>query len=131
MPNKPVQFLSLDEVLDIHGVLTERFGGPPGVRDMGMLESALYRPRSGYYTDLTQMATAMFESLLMNHPFIDGNKRIAFFATDVFLRLNGYKLHVEATAAHSFLIELLESNACDFEHLLPWIESSIVKLEDS
>jgi death-on-curing protein len=128
LPSKPVQFLTLDEVLEIHGVLAERFGGPTGVRDMGLLESALYRPQSGYYKDLTEMATAMFESLLMNHPFVDGNKRIAFFATDVFLRLNGYKLQVEATAAHAFLLGLLDSNACDLDHLLPWIETSIVKL---
>jgi len=129
LPNNPVQFLTLDEVLEIHSALSRRFGGPAGVRDMGLLESALYRPQSGYYTDLTEIATAMFESLLMNHPFVDGNKRIAFFATDVFLRLNGYKLQVEANAAHTFLTKLFESNTCDFEHLLPWIQSSITKPE--
>ena len=64
--------------------LIERFGGPSGVRDLGLLESALFRPRTGYYRDLAQMAAALFESLIMNHPFIDGNKRVAFFAADVF-----------------------------------------------
>jgi len=54
------------------------------------------------------MATALFESLLMNHPFVDGNKRVAFFATDVFLRLNGWRLEVEADAAHGYLVGLLE-----------------------
>jgi len=75
------------------------------------------------------MATALFESLIINHPFIDGNKRIAFFAADVFLRLNGFKLHVDAQVAHQFLMSLLESNTCDFERLLPWIQKSIAKLE--
>ena len=74
------------------------------------------------------MTGALFESLLMNHPFIDGNKRVAFFATDVFLRLNGWKLHVDPQEAHAFLIALLEEGRCDFEHLLPWIRSALVSL---
>ena len=61
MPSKVVRFLTLDEVLAIHEAATERFGGTAGVRDLGLLESALFRPRSGYYRDLTEMAAAMFE----------------------------------------------------------------------
>lgn len=114
----------MDEVLAIHSSLLERFGGPPGVRDLGLLESALHRPRTGHYRDLAEMAAAMFESLLMN-PFIDGNKRVGFFATDVFLRLNGWRLEVDADEAHTFLIGLLERRQCDFEHLLPWIRSAL------
>lgn len=108
-------------------MLIERFGGKEGVRDLGLLESALYRPGTGYYQDITEMATALFESLIMNHPFIDGNKRVAFFATDVFLRLNGYQLKVEAKSAHRFLIGLLENNQCTFDQLLPWVRESVVK----
>jgi death-on-curing protein len=100
--------LSVQEVLEIHGSLIEHFGGVPGVRDMGLLESALYRPRTGYYEDLAAMAAALFESLIMNHAFVDGNKRIAFFATDVFLRLNGYRFNVQPKTAHRFLVGLLE-----------------------
>jgi death on curing protein len=74
------------------------------------------------------MAAALFESLLMNHAFIDGNKRVAFFATDTFLRLNCWKLKVEPNAAHEFLIGLLEQKECDFEHLLPWIKKSLLRL---
>lgn len=121
MPNKTVAFLSRDEALEIHRALLERFGGPAGIRDPGLLESALYRPRTGYYRDLAEMAAALFESLIMNHPFVDGNKRVAFFATDVFLRLNGYKFNVVADEAHRFLIGLLENNCCTFDQLLPWI----------
>jgi death-on-curing protein len=128
LPAKSVQHLSLDEVLVIHETLVERFGGLKGVRDLGLLESALYRPRTGYYRDLLEMAAALFESLLMNHPFIDGNKRVAFFATDVFLRLNGWKLKVEPMTAHEFLIGLLDRGECDYGHLLPWIRKAIVAL---
>ncbi len=128
MPGKTVAFLSRDEVLEIHRVLLQRFGGPEGVRDPGLLESALYRPRTGYYADLAEMAAALFESLIMNHPFVDGNKRVAFFATDVFLRLNGYKLEVAAKKAHRFLIGLLENDRCSFDELLPWIRRNAVRL---
>ena len=128
MPGKAVQHLSLDEVLAIHEALVERFGGPRGVRDLGLLDSALYRPRTGYYRDLSEMAAALFESLLMNHPFIDGNKRVAYFATDVFLRLNGWKLKVEPKAAHAFLIGLLDRGECDYRHLLPWIRKALATL---
>ena len=128
MPGDVVQFLSLDEALAIHERVIDAFGGTVGVRDLGLLESALYRPRSGYYASLEEIATALFESLLINHPFVDGNKRVAFFATDVFLRLNGWKMSVDAQAAYSFLMERFQSGTCDFEHLLPWIRASVVRL---
>ena len=128
MPNNSVVFLSRDEALAIHNTLLERFGGPSGILDFGLLESALYRPRTGHYKDLAEMAAALFESLIMNHPFVDGNKRVEFFATDVFLRMNGYKLKVDAKNAHRFLIGLLENNRCSFDQLLPWIRKHVVKL---
>ncbi|MGB5539281.1 MAG: type II toxin-antitoxin system death-on-curing family toxin [Gammaproteobacteria bacterium] len=127
MPSDRVAFLSRDEVLAIHRALLERFGGPAGVRDYGLLESALFRPQTGHYADLAEMAAALFESLIMNHPFVDGNKRVAFFATDVFLRLNGYKLKVDADKAHQFLIWLLEDNCCNFDRLLPWIRENVIE----
>lgn len=131
MPNKVVQHLTLDEVLAIHQASLERFGGAPGVRDLGLLESALFRPQTGYYRDLAEMAAALFESLIMNHPFVDGNKRVAFFATDIFLRLNGWKLQVEAKPAHRFLVGLLERGQCDFAHLLPWIREALARTSSS
>jgi death-on-curing protein len=120
--------LTLDEVLVIHERCIETFGGRAGVRDLGLLESDLYRPQSGYYEDLATMAAALFESLLMNHPFADGNKRVAFFATDVFLRLNGWKLEVDAHEAHALITGLLETQSADIDHLLVWITGSLEKL---
>jgi death-on-curing protein len=125
LPSEATQFLSVDEVLAIHARLIARFGGISGVRDPGLLESALYRPQTGYYEDLPEQAAALFESLLMNHPFVDGNKRVAFFATDVFLRLNGWRLDVESQMAHRFLVGLLDSHQADFDHLLGWIRESL------
>jgi len=110
-PPGTVAFLTLQEVLEIHTTLLQEFGGPPGVRDLGLLESALFRPRTGYYADLIEMAAALFESLLMNHPFVDGNKRVAFFAVDVFLRINGFRIAVDADDAHQQIIRIIEERS--------------------
>lgn len=126
MPVSSVQFLSLDEVLAIQERLIERFGGEHGVRDRGLLESALFRPQTGYYTHIEEMAAAVFESLLINHAFIDGNKRVAFFATDVFLRLNGWKLVLTTDEGKQFIVGMLDTN-CSFEKILPWIRMHIVE----
>ena len=127
MPSEAVKFLSLDEVIAIHERLIERFGGATGLRDKGLLESAVYRPQTGYYDNLPQMAAALFESLINNHAFVDGNKRIAFFACDVFLRLNGWNLQVNQAEAYEFIIGKLEKNDCSFENLVPWISKHLVK----
>ena len=121
-------FLTRDEVLEIHRQLIDRFGGKSGVRDVGLLESALFRPKTGYYKDISELSTALFESLIMNHPFFDGNKRVAFFATDVFLRINRFRFQVKPIEAHTFLIGLLDSNNCSYENLLPWVKKSIRSL---
>ena len=127
-PHRSIRFLSVDEVEAIHQRLVETFGGLAGLRDRGLLDSALHRPQTGYYADAAEMAAAQFESLIINHPFVDGNKRVAFFATDVFLRLNGWRIAVEADEAHELLIGLLERGGCNFENLLPWIRESLEAL---
>ena len=124
-PTDRVQFLTLDELLALHERVIQRFGGSAGVRDLGLAESALFRPRSGYYDDVVVMAAALFESLLTNHPFVDGNKRVAFFATDVFLRLNGWNIEAESKAAHGFLIERLEAGTLDRDALDQWIRAAV------
>ena len=115
-------------MLEIHHRVVDRFGGQSSVRDYGLLLSVLYRPQTGYYTDLAQMGAALFESLIVNHPFFDGNKRVAFFGTDVFFRLNGFRFEVDANDAYSFLVGLIASEKCDYDNLLPWIEDSVLHL---
>jgi death-on-curing protein len=129
LPSSHTLFLTVDEVLAIHGLLIHRFGGSSGLRDPGLLESALFRPRTGYYEDLPAMAAALFESLLMNHPFVDGNERVAFFSTDVFVRLNGWRLAVDPHEAHAFLAGSLERGEADFDHLLDWIRQAVGPIE--
>ena len=128
LPSDSTVFLSLDEVVAIQERLIERFGGNPGLRDKGLLESALFRPQTGYYSDLTEMAAALFESLITNHAFVDGNKRVAFFVTDVFLRMNGWKISVSPEEGYDFIVGSLENGNMDFEHLQPWINLQLQKL---
>lgn len=85
-------YLTTADVLGMHAVLIKRYGGAEGVRDIGAVEAAVFRPQCGYYADIVQEACALLESLLINHPFVDGNKRAAFAACDVFLRINGYAI---------------------------------------
>ena len=127
MPGEAVQFLSVDEAVHLHERLIEKYGGHRGVRDAGLLESALFRPQTGCYEDLATMASALFESLLFNHAFHDGNERMAFFATDVFLRLNGWKLKVDAVSAADFIRELIANGQSQRAALLPLLRRSIVQ----
>ena len=83
---------TLHEVLAIHAEAIKVYGGSNGVRDIGAIEAALFRPQSGYYADIIEEAAALMESLLINHPFVDGNKRVAFASCHVLLEINGYPL---------------------------------------
>lgn len=113
---------TLTETLELHTRLIERFGGKSGVRDMGLLESALMRPQTGYYKSLSLQAAALLQSLTQNHAFIDGNKRVAFASTAIFLRMNGYRLKVDADNGESFLINRVIKNKADINEIADWLE---------
>ncbi len=119
---------SIEEVLVAHERLIQVFGGAPGLRDLGALESALARPRTGYYRDIIEEAAALLESLSQNHPFIDGNKRVAIVATGAFLRVNGYQLEFEDLDAYRFLIQLYQTGQFRFNRLEPWLRSHTKRL---
>ena len=123
-----VRHLSLDELEATQSVLTLHFKGRLGVRDRGWLECALHRPRTGNYEGLAAMAAAFMEALLLKHAFNGCNRRAAFFASDTFLRLNGWKLKVEPRAAQRVLGSRPEQGPYDYEHLHRWIRESIVRL---
>ena len=118
-------YLTMPEVLAMHADQIERYGGSPGVRDYGLLESALYRPQTGYYADLVEEAAALWESLAQNHPFIDGNKRTAFAATYTFLAINGAQLTANAEHAYAFVSGLHEKGELSFDRLVPWLRSNV------
>jgi death-on-curing protein len=114
-------YLTVADVLGMHTILMQRYGGAGGVRDPGALEAALFRPQTGYYSDIIAEAAALLESLEINHPFVDGNKRIAFAATDVFLRINGWCLKRQPMVIHTEMLEMLEAGTFDIAHLEPWL----------
>ncbi len=117
------KFPTLEEALELHRVLLERFGGSAGVRDLGALESALFRPQTGYYDTLAAQAAALMQSLAMNHPFVDGNKRVAFALTAIFLRMNGFRLVASGDDAERFVIsDLIEAHAT-LEQIAAWLIS--------
>jgi death-on-curing protein len=117
------------ETIEAHRLLIEEFGGLHGMRDVGLLESAVLRAQTGYYNDLIEEAAALMESLANNHAFLDGNKRIAFLMADVFLRLNGLFLDVEALDAHKFITKSLEKHEFRFALIRDWIASNAKELE--
>lgn len=119
---------SLDEALYLHRLLIEEFGGDSTVLDLGLLESALARPRSGYYSSLSEQAAALMQSIAMNHPFADGNKRMAFAMAAIFLKLNSYKLTVGMSAGRDFIENRLIKSRASLEEIAGWIESRIQRV---
>ncbi len=101
-------YMNLEEILALHELSIKRFGGASGVREMGAVESALNRPQNGYYADIVEEAAALMESLLINHPFVDGNKRTAFVATSVFLALNNVQIKAESNWLYEKVISWIE-----------------------
>ncbi|MES1991561.1 MAG: type II toxin-antitoxin system death-on-curing family toxin [Pseudomonadota bacterium] len=121
-------YLTMVEALAMQEKLIALYGGTQGVRDMGALGSALFRPQTGYYDDVIAEAAALLESLAVNYSFIDGNKRIAFAVADVFLRLNGFVFEGDPVEAYDFMIGLFDAGTFRFELLEPWLRVNVKAL---
>ena len=117
-------YLSVADLLAMHMVVIKRYGGTDGIRDMGALESAVARPQSGYYKDVIESAAALLESLAINHPFLDGNKRVAFAATDTFLRINGFRFTSDSNSIYKALMKFFDTGNFKLASLEPWLRSS-------
>ena len=117
-------YLDMQDVVNLHQTQLKHFGGGPGVRDAGLIEAALARPQSGYYEDLIEEAAALWESLTMNHGFIDGNKRIGFAATYVFLRVNGVTIDASVESTLTFVIGALENGTFEKNALDAWLRGN-------
>jgi len=119
------EYVTIADALFFHKQLIERYGGAPGVRDAGALESALHRPQTGYYDTLVHEAAALLESLVQNHPFVDGDKRVAFAVVDVFVRINGHSITADSKAIYDHIMKLFDERTFDMEHLVPWLQEII------
>lgn len=121
--------ISFEEVVQIHDILIEKFGGKKGIRDKNLLESALKRPFQTFdnkdlYDSPIEKSAAIFESLIKNHPFVDGNKRIAYVLMRVILLQ--YNLDIKANEAekYRFVIEAAKGKI-NFEQIKEWIHKQI------
>ena len=114
-------YLTTTDALAIHQILIREYGGADGVRDMGALESALHRPQTGYYKDIIEESAALLESMAINHPFLDGNKRVAFGVTEAFLKINGFKIESSSEEIYLKWMKLFNSNTFRYDELEPWL----------
>lgn len=120
-------WLATELVLDIHSEQLALFGGPDGLRDRGMLESAIARPVNKYAygeADIAALAASYAFGLARNHPFIDGNKRVAFASLLVFLGLNGVAFHPEPAHATASVLALA-AGELDEEGFTRWVRANL------
>ena len=116
-------YLTVAEVLAIHHRQIEHYGGIHGLRDQGALEAAVFRPQTGYYANLAEEAAALMESLANNHPFLDGNKRVAFDATHTFQLVNGFTIVADPAETYVFMIDSMAQGRFRFPFILDWINA--------
>ncbi|MGA9305647.1 MAG: type II toxin-antitoxin system death-on-curing family toxin [Candidatus Sulfotelmatobacter sp.] len=121
-------YLTVAEVIAIHHHQIEEYGGAHGLRDQGSLEAAVFRPQTGYYSDIGEEAAALLESLVNNHAFLDGNKRVGFAAAHTFLLVNGFDLDLSSKAAYEFMIKAMERGKFRFGLIHEWIGAHLVPL---
>ena len=123
-------YLDVEDVLLVHSRMIEEFGGTDGVRDLGLITAAVMRPQTGYYSDVIEECAALWESLAMNHGFVDGNKRVGFACADVFLDINGYELVETQRNIISFILRFLEAREFNKDNLKTWLRERVVKKID-
>ena len=123
------EYLTLEEVSFIHAELLRAFGGAAGVRDPGLIESALLRPQTGYYGDLVEEAAALWESLAMNHGFVDGNKRVAYACAELFLQTNGLKIAANDAETEAFIYAHLETGTFRKDVIEAWLRAHAVPFD--
>ncbi len=124
-------YLTPEQVLFLHSRLIAETGGGHGVRDLGMLLSALGRPQATFeekdlYPDLFSKTAALMDSLVRNHPFMDGNKRTAITSSALFLRMNGYRLVVENDEMVRFTLACAQSE-CSFDKIADWFREFSIR----
>ena len=124
--------ISKEQVIKIHQILIKRFGGIQGIRDIGMLESSLERPKSGistqeFYPTPEEKAAAIIESIVTNHPFNDGNKRTGFVLMRLTLLEQNLDIEASRSDKYKFVMDIAAGNR-DYDSILNWIRSRIKKI---
>ncbi|MCI0437693.1 MAG: type II toxin-antitoxin system death-on-curing family toxin [Chloroflexi bacterium] len=125
-----MRYLTLAEVLALHRLIVEQTGGAAAVRDLGALESAVAQPRMTFegrdlYATLAEKAVALGFSIIQNHPFVDGNKRVGHAAMETFLVLNGRELRASIDESERVVVDVA-SGKCSRGQFLRWVEEHLV-----
>ncbi|MGI0493300.1 type II toxin-antitoxin system death-on-curing family toxin [Alkalinema pantanalense CENA528] len=125
-----MRFLTLIEVLELHRRIIEQSGGAFGIRDIGLLESAIAQPRMSFggedlYPSLLEQAAALGFSLIMNHPFVDGNKRIGHAAMETFLVLNGMEINASVDEQEQVVLAIA-SGKMSRQGFLEWLQQNTI-----
>jgi death-on-curing protein len=120
--------ISVEQALKIHTIAIEKFGGANGVRDMGGIESALARPFQTFdgedlYPSIFEKAAAIGESLIISHPFIDGNKRSGYLLMEALLRYEGYKITASDESLYNLVINI-STGSISFEEIAEWLKNN-------
>jgi death on curing protein len=123
-----IRYLTLIEVLELHRKILEQSGGALGIRDMGLLESAIAQPRMTFsgenlYPSLLDKAAALGFSIIMNHPFVDGNKRTGHAATETFLVLNGLEINASVDGQEHMVL-VIASGELGREAFVEWLQQN-------
>jgi death-on-curing protein len=126
----PARYPSLGEVVELHRLVVAQAGGAPSLRDLGALESPVAQPRATFagtelYPSLAEKAAALGYSLALNHPFVDGNKRVAHAALETFLVLNGCELDAGVDDAERTILALA-AGALAREQFVAWVTRHLV-----
>lgn len=129
------RFVTIEEVIMIHDNQVESFGGSLGIRDYGLLESAVFQPQASFngqllHPDIYSQAAAYLYHLTMNYPFIDGNKRTAFAVTDVFIRINQYSLNLNDQEVYEMMIKVA-TKVLNKQGLILYLSKSIIEVENN
>ncbi len=127
-----MKYPELRDILKVHEMLLKKYGGPTGTRDKGLLESAVQRPKSSVfgedaYPSLFNKAAALCHSLLFNHPFVDGNKRVAFAACHLTLMANGWNLTTSSELTYHFLVDCIKKQS-DWREISAWLKKHSKKI---
>jgi death-on-curing protein len=125
-----MRYLSFQEVISLHSLLIAQSGGSSGLRDRGAVESAVAQPEASFggedlYPDLASKAAALGHSLIQNHPFVDGNKRIGHAAMEVFLLLNGHEIDAPVDEQERIIIDVASGKVSRIG-LSEWISKHMV-----
>ena len=121
-------YLTVSDILLLQETLIQKFGGEAGLLDPALLSSAVGRPQSGYYEGLVEEGCALFQSLWLNHAFLDGNKRVAIAALDLFFRINGFCLTLHDQTSKDSILGLHENVVRDFSALVSLFSNLTTKL---